>query len=228
MPALSITLNAINKNSTLLFPDNNYAFGNQSTTIKEKDVPNPTTKKGEIRLQLISKIKQATEQEKCKAVILRLPDFFGPNVSNGLMKPVFGNAIKRKPMNWLVDADTPHQLAYTPDVAKLFYLLSKEKKTPNFFLLHYGGEQVSSIRDWGAEISRIAGSPNKMNVAPKFILSIILIFNPMVKELKENFYQFENAIILNESKIKERYPNFKPATMEEAIKNTLDWFKKNK
>ena len=211
--------------ATILFPGNIYPFGNMTKKITEKTVAVPTTKKGALRLDLTKMLKEATQKDNCKVIVLRLPDFFGPNVTNGLIKPIFGNAAKRKPIEWLINADVPHQFVYTGDAARLFFMLSQEKELPDYFLVNYGGEVVPDIKNWSKTISNISGGPEKVKVNSKAILNILSWFVPVVKELKENYYQFENTIILDDAKIKKLYPKFKTVKMEDAIWETINWFK---
>ena len=213
--------------ATILFPGNIYAFGNVLVKITEDSIPNPSTKKGVLRLELKRMLKDAAQQGDCKVVVLRLPDFFGPNVTNGLMKPIFGNAVEKKPIEWLIDADVPHQFVFTNDAAKLFLMLLKENNLPSYFLINYGGEVVASINEWSKTISKISGGTDKVKVNSKTILNILSWFVPVVKELKENFYQFENAILLDDTKLKKHYPNFQPTKMDDAIAETVEWFRNN-
>ena len=223
----NVILSAKQNRATILFPENNYAFGNITMPITEKTIPHPTTKKGRIRLNLVNQLKKASENGECKVIIIRLPDFFGPNVINGLIKPIFEEAINNKSIKWMINTDIPHQFSFTPDIAKYFYLLTLENNLPNFFLINYSGITVSSIKYLSEKISRIQGNPKKVKVAPKFILNIIALLSPEVKELKENFYQFENSIILDSDKLKKMYPKFNETKLETALKITLDWYENN-
>ncbi|WP_157418031.1 hypothetical protein [Aequorivita capsosiphonis] len=169
-------------------------------------------------------MKKATERNDCKVIIMRLPNFFGPNVTNALIKPIFEEAIHNKPIKWLMNAAIPHQFAFTPDISKYFHRLTLETDLPNFFLVNYSGITVSSIKNLGEKISVIQGNPKKVKVAPKFLLHLIALFDPEVRELKENFYQFENSILLVDDSLKNRYPEINETTLETALKITLDWY----
>ncbi len=162
-----------------------------------------------------------------KYLILGATGSIGFAFTNGLIKPIFGNAAKKKPIEWLINADVPHQFVYTNDAAKLFFMLSKENDLPNYYLINYGGEVVASITEWSKAISQISGGPDKVKVNSKTILNILSWFVPVVKELKENFYQFENTILLDDTKIKNHFPDFQPTKMEDAIAETIDWFRNN-
>lgn len=223
----NVIASAKQNRATILFPENHYAFGNIGSPITENMVPKPSTKKGKIRLNLVNRLQTAASKKECKVVIIRLPDFFGPNVTNGLIKPIFNEAIKNKPIKWMINADVPHQFAYTPDVAKYFYLLSQENTLQEFFLINYGGITVDSMKYFSKKISEIQGNPEQVKVAPKLMLNILGLFVPELKELKENFYQFENSIILDDSKLRRMYPKVRNTSLENALENSLKWNKNN-
>ena len=47
----------------------------------------------------------------------------------------------------------------------------------------------------------------------------------MMKEVKEMLYLFERTVILDDSKVRKLFPDFKETPMDEAITETLSWFK---
>ncbi len=150
-------------------------------------------------------LQAATQQGFCKVIVLCLPNFYGENVTNGLIKPIFGNAARKKRIEWLIIADIPHQFVYTKDAARLFFMLSEEASLPDYFQINYRGVIVPSIMEWNKTISRISGSPDKVKVISKTILGVLSWFVPVVREPRENFYQFENTIILVDARVKKQY-----------------------
>lgn len=212
--------------ATIIFPGNIYEFGNVKE-ITEDMVPNPTTKKGKIRLELFEMLKSAAHEGKCKVIFMRLPDFYGPNVVNGLITRLFGHAVKNKTMNWLIRSDIPHQFVYTPDAARLMLKLCIKTDMPDFALFNYGGMIVPSLNDFANEIAKQSGSPSKLQNLPKFMMNIMALFMPVMKELKENYYLFEYPVILNDDKIRKVFPDFKFTSQEKSIAETLKWFKEN-
>jgi hypothetical protein len=143
------------------------------------------------------------------------------------MKPIFEEAIHNKPIKWLLNAAIPHQFAFTPDISKYFHWLTLEPDLPNFFLINYSRITVNSMNHFSEKISAIQGNPKKVKVVPKFLLNIIALFEPEVKELKENFYQFENSILLADSELKNKYSEINDTTLDTALKITLDWHESN-
>jgi nucleoside-diphosphate-sugar epimerase len=227
-PVTSLVIEAARQNgSRLLFPGNIYAYGNIHEPITEETMPQPATKKGKLRWEMEEMLEMATRDGQCSVVNLRLPDFWGPNVTNGLIRPLFGNAALGKPMVWMVRADVPHQFVYTPDAAKIFYRLSGESHLPPYCVLNYGGETFPSVSMLAGEISREAGSPNKLKLYSKTTLKVLGWFIPVVRELNENLYQFENCIRLDDTRLREKYPEFRESRLEDALRTTLAWYRKS-
>ncbi|MEJ2593949.1 MAG: NAD-dependent epimerase/dehydratase family protein [bacterium] len=217
---------AAQNQATIIFPGNIYEFGN-ARDITEETVPHPTTKKGRIRLKIFEMLKNAAEEKKCKVIFLRLPDFFGPNVVNGLTERIFGHAVKKKAINWLIRSDIPHQFVYTPDAAALMLNICQKKDRPEFILYNYCSYTVPSFGHFAEIIAGQAGSPAKVQNLPKFIINIMGWFVPVMRELKENFYLFENNVNLIDDKIRADFPEFRHTPLEEAVNETLEWFGKD-
>jgi len=225
-PVTSLVIKAARQNrSTILFPGNIYAFGNIDEPIREETVPVPSTKKGQLRFDLDIMLQEEADTGQCSVINLRLPDFWGPNVTNGLIKPLFGNAARGKSMTWMVRADVPHQFVYTPDAARLFYLLSIENHLPPYFVLNYGGKVVPSVAALAEDISMEAGSPNRLKLLSKATLRILGWFVPLVRELNENIYQFENCIKLDDTKVRTKYPEFEETRFDDALRETINWYR---
>ena len=77
------------------------------------------------------------------------------------------------------------------------------------------------------KISSYAGNSQKVKVEPKMVLNLLGLFVSDVRELKENYYQFEQSIILDDSKLKNILPDFQSTKLEKSIKHTIDWYKEN-
>ena len=215
-------------NATILFPGNIYAFGNVSKPITEQTPYNAHGPKGHLRAEINNYLKKWANKSKNNVIVLRLPDFYGENVTNGLIKPVFGNAVKGKAIQWFINAKIPHQMVYTGDVAKLFYRLCQKEGLDNFFVLNYGGEIYESVEELNAIINKQTGNSKKVKVIPKWVLNLLGLFIKDVKEIRENYYQFEGSVFLDDSKLKKMYPEFIPLGKEKAIANTLEWYKQQK
>lgn len=217
--------------SVIIFPGNVYNFGRSAEPIREDSVSNPCTRKGQLRVEIETMLEQAANVGKCRVMTVRLPDFWGPNVLNDGIRPIFENALKGKALPWLINADIPHQLVYTTDAAEIIVRLllqewdrSSYSETGSYNVWNYGGTTVSSMRAWFEQISAIAGQPAKVQVYSRFLLSALGLVMPVVREVKEMLYLYENTIILDDQKVKSLFPDFQPTHMKQALTETLAWF----
>jgi len=153
-------------------------------------------------------------------------DFWGPNVLNEGVKPIFMNALVGKAMPWLVNIDIPHQAVYTPDAAEIIVRLILRGPEKSCEVWHYGGSTVPSMRSWFGQISDLTGKPLKTRVYSRFIISVLGLFMPVLREVKEMLYLYENTILLNDDKVRVALPDFQPTPMKQALTETLDWFRK--
>lgn len=217
---------AAQQKATILFPGNIYNFG-LTTPITEATPFAPTTKKGAIRVRLEQLLQQAAEAGKCRVINLRLPDFWGPNVMNEGIAPIFKSALQGKPMPWLYRNDIPHQLVYTPDAARVFYELAKLQPAEPYAIYNYAGEVVPSIKDWQAQIAAAAGTQPKHKVFPGWLFRVMGLFSPGMREISEMGYLWDNTLLLQDDKLRRTLPNLPHTPMPQAIKDTLAWFREH-
>jgi nucleoside-diphosphate-sugar epimerase len=217
---------AAENKATILFPGNIYNYG-LTTPITEESPFAPTSKKGVIRARLEEMLQQAAAQGNCRVTTLRLPDFWGPNVMNEGIAPIFKGALAGKAMPWLYRNDIPHQLVYTPDAARIFYQLLQLKPQEPYALYNYAGEVVPSIMEWQAQIAAAAGNLPKHKVYSKRLFKLLGLFMPDIREIREMGYLWENTILLNDDKLRRTLPSVPHTPMPQAIQETLEWFKAN-
>ena len=215
---------ASQQKATIIFPSNVYNYGNLPI-IKEDSPQNPCTRKGALRVELEKMLYKAANAGKCKVLNVCLPDFWGPNVLNEGIKPIFLNALNGKALPYMIRTDIPHQNVFTKDAAEIMVRLMQrglEKPHENY---NYGGYVHSTMKEFLDQISRLANSPEKITLYSKWLFSVLGIFMPMMKEVKEMLYLFEGTVILDDSKVRKLFPDFKEIPMDEAITETLGWFK---
>ncbi len=216
---------SINK-ALIIFPGNVYNFGNL-LLIKENSTQNPCTRKGALRVELEKNLYVAANQGKCKVLNVRLPDFWGSNVLNEGMKPIFVNALNGKALPYMIATNIPHQMVYTKDAAEIIVRLMQKGLEKPYENYNYGGYVHPTVKGFLNQISRIAVAPEKITVYPKWLFSVLGIFNPVMKEVKEMTYLFENTVILDDSKVRKLFPDFTETPLDEAVTETLDWFRQN-
>lgn len=210
--------------ATIVFPGNIYNFGNAAEPILESSRPAPITRKGQLRVEIEAMLEQAANAGACRVLNVRLPDFWGPNVLNAGIKPVFENALLGNALPWLVNADIPHQSVYTPDAAEIIVRLMLSEREAAYDVWNYGGTTLASIRTWFGQISELTGRPLKVQIHSRFMIRVLGLFMPVLREVKEMLYLYENTVLLNDAKVRAVFPDFKPTPMKQALAKTLNWF----
>ncbi len=219
--------------ATIVFPGNVYNFGNTRQPIRPDSRPAPCTRKGQLRVELEAMLQQAADAGQCRVLTVRLPDFWGPNVLNEGIRPVFLGALTGKPMPWLLNADIPHQSVYTPDAGEVTVRLMEQQWTerltsPNeisaYRVWNYGGTTLSSMRSWFHQIMQITGKPSTVWVYPHWLFWVLGLVNPVMREVKEMLYLYENTILLDDRDTLTALPDFHPTPMDQALRDTLRWF----
>lgn len=240
-------INAAAQNqATIVLPGNVYNFGNTKEPIWEDSRPNPCTRKGQLRVEIEAMLEQAANAGKCNVLNVRLPDFWGPNVLNEGIRPIFENALNGKAMPWIANADIPHQLVYTKDAAEIIVRLmlknidltepsdrpnpspkKQERGETAYQVWNYGGTTVPSMRAWFGQISALTGKPLNVQLHSRFLFSVLGLFMPVMREVKEMLYLYENTILLDDKKVLATFPDFQLTPMSQALIETLTWFSEN-
>lgn len=216
---------AVTSHATIVFPGNIYNFGNSREPIREDSRPNPITRKGQLRVEIEAMLEQVAIAGKCRVLNVRLPDFWGPNVLNEGVRPIFENALTGKALPWLVNADIPHQSVYTKDAAEIIVrLMLRPDSSEGYTVWNYGGTTLPSMRWFFGQIAALTGKPLNVRVHSQLAIRLLGLFMPVIREVKEMLYLYENTVLLDDTKVRSLFPDFRETPIPEALTETLIWF----
>jgi nucleoside-diphosphate-sugar epimerase len=117
---------AIEVQANVIFPGNVYVYGRFQRIPATEDHPlAATTKKGKLRIALERKLMDEHRNGKVKVVIPRFPDYYGPNVTNNLMKPIFTATVSGEKASWIGNLDIQHDFVYIEDAASACTMLGE-------------------------------------------------------------------------------------------------------
>lgn len=210
--------------ATLLFPGNVYGFGRRTGRALAEDTPqDATTRKGRLRAELEFMIRRGCDDGRMRALVLRGGDFFGPGLRNGLVDRLFGRAVAGKPMLWPGRPDLPHQWTYLPDFARLAAdLLAPGTGLAPFQIVHFAGHVFTRQSEFLAAIAAGAGRPDlRVRVPPRWLLRLAAPFDPMLRELLELEYLFDDPVILDDPVRRRLAAGFQATALADAIAATL-------
>lgn len=118
----------------------------------------------------------------------------------------------------------PHTHTYLPDFGKALVTLG-ESDEANGQAWHVPNDSPRITQGELIEMfAEETGVPAKIQPAGRFMLSLVGLFVPEVKETVEMLYEFEKPFVVDSSKFEDTF-SMKATPMREAIKETVAWFK---
>ena len=99
-----------------VLPSSVYSYGvPRASRVPETHPREPHTRKGTYRKEQEDLVMAAHAAGAIQGMIVRLPDFYGPNADIGLANPMFRAALAGKTANWVGPVNQPHEFVYVPD-----------------------------------------------------------------------------------------------------------------
>lgn len=209
----------------LVFADNMYSYGNLKGQFIHEGLPHTAkTNKGKIRTSVINDLFQ--DQIKEKVAIIKSSDFIGPRIEKG----VFGldflkNIYNQKTIFLPGKVNLPHHFTFIEDFAKAMVMVAFDPKGYNE-IWHVPNAAAISQKEWIELFEQETKERIRYRSIPKMAISVIGLFNPFVKELKELSYQFEYPYIVESQKFIKHFGDIS-TTHQEIIKKTIEWYKLN-
>jgi nucleoside-diphosphate-sugar epimerase len=177
----------------LVFFDNVYAYGHVDGAMTEDTPFNPCSRKGEVRARIATMLLDAMRSGALEAMIVRSADFYGPGASNSFPEAtVFSRLRSGKTPQWIGNPRAVHTFTFTPDAGRATAMLGqRDEAFGQTWHLPTCGEAIT-----GADFVRIAcelaGRPEALQVAPGWLLHLMGLFVPVLRENREMMYQFDH------------------------------------
>lgn len=212
----------------LVVLDNLYMLGRTGGKPMNEDTPgNPCSKKGEIRARVAESLFEMRRQGKVRAVCGRAADFYGPGGTQTFFgdyfwRPVLAGKAGMSPMN----PDTPHTYHYIPDVALGLATLgcADENKLAGSPLWMLPCQPAVTTREMVRRFEPALGRDIPLNVMPGWLLNALGLVVPMVREIKEMAYQWDEPFIVDDSRFRAAF-DLRPVAVDEAARATVAWAK---
>jgi nucleoside-diphosphate-sugar epimerase len=210
-------------NCKLVFFDNVYMYdSNGLNPMTEETTINPPSRKGKIRAEISQMIMDEVKKGELQALIARSADFYGPTIQDTSMltETVFKNLSMGKKANWMSSDKFKHSFTYTPDAGKATALLGNTENAFNQIWHLPTAIHPFNGKEWIEAIAKEMEVAPKYQVVSKFLVKIIGLFVPVMKEMVEMMYQYNRHYIFDSSKF-EKHFDFKPTPYMEGIKEII-------
>ncbi len=210
--------------SKLVFFDNIYMYDRDHLSRMDENTPiRPTSKKGVVRAEVVKMLTNAFEEGEVEALIARSADFYGPGkqANSVLAQMVFKRLAAGKSAQWIHSIDQKHSFTYTPDASRGTAILGNtDDAYGEVWHLPTASDPMTG-KQWIEAIAREFGVEPKVQIVTNFLMTMMGLFVPALKEVKEMNYQYDRDYEFLSDKFNKRF-NFEPTRYSEGIKAVVE------
>ncbi len=226
-PFIQSVINACKvHNARLVFFDNVYMYAKSAIPYMTEDSPlDPPSKKGIVRKQLHEMIMGEVEKANLKALIARSADFYGPDTNKSVLAETAAkNLLKGRKAQAFGNINKIHTYTFTPDAGKATALLGNTPDAYNQVWHVPTTKEKLTTKQWIELIANELSVPPGIQKIPTWMLVIMGLFIPEVKEFPEMMYQYESDYIFDSSKFENKF-GIRATPPREGIKIMIDYLK---
>ena len=199
-----------------------YPFGRpQRARVDESHPREPHTFKGRMRKEQEDLVLGAHGQDGLQTAILRLPDFYGPNLERSLLYRAFQAALQGTRADLIGPIDTPHEFVFVPDVGPVVASLIDEPRAYGR-AWNLAGAGVTTQREMVERIFAEAGRPPKIRVAGPWMVRALGLFDKFMKELVEMHYLQTSPVLMDDSALRGLLREVRKTPYAEGIRQTIE------
>jgi len=207
--------------ASLVFFDNVYAYGQVEGVMTENTPYNPCSRKGEVRARIATMLMDDAKRGALQAMIVRSADFYGPGAVLSFTHTTVTERLKaKKTPQWVGNPKAVHSFTYTPDAARTVALLGNMASAYGQTWHAVTSKAPMTGEQYVRIACELAGRPYGLQVAPRWMLSLMGLFVPVLRENMEMLYQFEHDYRFDSSKA-ERALGIAATEYREGIAATL-------
>lgn len=211
----------------LVVMENVYMYGPTGGKLLTEDLPLPyaaTTRKGRTRARMSEELMEANAKGTVRVAIGRASDFFGPGVHDSSAgERLFIPALHGKSIQLIGNPDLPHTYTYVPDIGKGLVILGEREEAIGQ-AWHLPGPPTGTTRAFIQQVCKEADTTPHLQPAPGWLLKGMGLFNPLMRELAEMAYEFEEPFIVDHTRFARAFGDI-ATPMPEAIRASVEWYR---
>ncbi|PWT78269.1 MAG: NAD-dependent dehydratase [Chloroflexi bacterium] len=211
----------------LIVTDNLYVYAPTTAPLTE-DLPwRPVTRKGRVRAAMDERLMAAHQAGEIRMAIGRASDFFGPGgLNTALIGERFFEAFYAgKAVDWVGRLDVPHTCSYVEDFGRGLVTLGQHDEALGQAWHIPAADPLITGRQFLDLVFEAAGKRARIRTASKGLLRVAGLWSPMLREMAEMAYEFEQPYHMDGSKFTRAFGGT-PTSLREAVQSTVAWFQR--
>lgn len=211
--------------AVLVTCSNLYGYGPHNGVLTE-DLPlNATWKNGRVRADMWLKLKELNDAGEIRATEVRGSDYIAASDQSRMGDRVVPRLKEGKAVQLLGELDKLHTWTDPEDVAKLMLVVAKEEIAwgkP----WHVPSNAPMTQRDVVRDIAQELGVKDpKVSSVPSLLEKLLGTFNPVIRELRNTAYQFNQPFIMSDEKARKAF-GLQPKSWETVIRDLVSQYKR--
>lgn len=209
-----------------IFVDNLYLVGPVRAPITEETPLTAYGRKPRVRAQITRLWQEANARGRMRAAAVRASDFYGPDVETSILS-AFGVArlVAGQPALIPYNPDHPHDFTYVPDIARAVVAVADAPDDAYGQGWNVPNAPTRTLRELLVLAASIAGVPPRIQVIPAWLLPLLGIFMPDLRELVEMRFQSDRPYHVDSSKFVARF-GMTVTSFEEGLAATVAFYRK--
>jgi len=208
----------------LVVLDNLYALGRPDGRPLDEERPlNPCSRKGEVRARAVERLFDAHRRGDVRATAGWASDFYGPGgTASHLGDQFWPGVVAGRRGRIVIRPDAMHSYHYIPDVAAGLMALGTAGDDVEGRPWMLPCAPAGTLRHLVDRFARHLARPIRLAALPPLALRLAAPFIPILRELAEMRYQWDEPFVVDDRRFRERF-SVRPTDLDEAARATVAW-----
>ena len=204
------------------YPGSVYNFGSSMPPVLTPQTPFAAdTLKGRIRVSIEAMLQSRAEAGRLRTIVIRAGDFFGSDAPMSWMNALVAKDFGKGKIVTPGKKKTIHAWAFLPDLAATIVKLAEVENTLGAYeVFHFENHNVSA-RALAEAGSHAADRKVKIGRMPRFMFSLIALFDPFMRAALEMLYLWDVPHALQDDRLAKVIGEVPRTPLDRALKTLL-------
>ncbi len=202
----------------LVFPGNTWVFGSPDPPITPTTPFDPPSRLARLKAETDAVLTNAP----FPTTVVHLPDFYGPHVTNDLVRPLFARPVAGHSVVFPAPVDVSHEFVYVADAARALLAVAGEETAEN--RRYTVGTEPTTVRKFVRRAYDAAGTDGRVWGLPPWVVRVAALFSDRVRSVADILHVFATDVTMSGAAIREDV-GFEPRVgSREGVRRTVAWY----